>query len=145
MSLIPTGQVRKDDSQLYQRQSRVRPVRAAEYVAGAGALAWGGSRLGMPGRALARGARFATEHRFDRSADVLTRAVALRGAAQRGTRAPAQNLRRVQALNAAIERVPAKQRPMVATAAGALLMSNATPVRRPGYKPAQARPMTPGW
>lgn len=125
---------------LYQRESRLSPVRGAEFVLGAGLLASGAGRSKMIGRALGHGVRMAQGKDNRLAIDALQTAQAAQGALRIGIQPTERQLRQVRAVDRAVKAVPLHLRPAVAMSAGALLIGNATPVRTTTY-----RPVASGW
>lgn len=128
------GKKEKVHKALYVRERKPSLLRAAETGVGLGLAAWGLGRSGMVGRALARGVRF-SQNRNDVSAVyALQLAQAAQGILRSGTAPAERNVRRIRAINQAINAVPRPIRPEVATAAGALLASHGHPIRRDSYR-----------
>lgn len=122
---------------LYERDRHTSIPRAAEFGAGAAAVAWGGPRLRMLTPALRAGAKAAAGHGNHRVAQALAQANAARAVLERSTANPARALRTIHAVDVAVNQVPPALRGEVATVAGALLMSHAAPVRRDRFAPAR--------
>lgn len=120
---------------LYIKDERPSILRTAEMGVGLGLAAWGLGRSGMVGRALARGIRYSAGRDDASAVRALQLAQAAQGSLRRGTAPGERQLRRVKAINDAINQVPRSIRPEVATAAGVLLAANAHPVRRQSYRP----------
>jgi hypothetical protein len=132
---------------LYAREDRVSPLRAVELAAGIGLGAWGLGRSRMLGAALAHGVKMANARGADQALYALKTAQVAQGTLKRGTAPGELAMRRIQAVDAAVERVPGTLRGDVATAAGLLLAGNAHPISRERYtpvsRPIPVRPM--GW
>ena len=119
----------------YAREERVSPLRAGQYVAGAGIAAAGLSRSGMVGRALAHGVRQAELGGNKQAVTALQRAMAMRGQIRAGTAPSIAQMRKIKQIDNAINAVPRGMRAEVAAAAGLLMASNARPVRQTSYRP----------
>lgn len=120
---------------LYRREEKLSPSRALGALAGGALAMYGLGHSKMVGRAIARGVKMAQGGQYNAVADALRRADAARGSIRAGMAPGEAAIRRVQALNTAIERVPRSVRPEVALVAGTMLVNNSTPVRRTSYRP----------
>lgn len=120
---------------LYQREERTSPTRALGFLAGGTLAAYGFGHSKMVGSAIARGVKMAQRGEYDGVAEAMQRANAARGSLRAGMAPGEAAIRRVKALNDAIERVPRAVRPEVALVAGTMLAGHATPVRRTHYRP----------
>lgn len=118
------------------REQKVSARRAAQATAGTALLAWGGSRLKVLGPMAAHGVKLAEKHGGAKQADQALRIARQVGAQTRNvTGQGEQYLRGYKRVANAIDKVPAHLQPAVATAAGALLVQNARPVRTDRYTP----------
>lgn len=117
----------------YERRSRVNPVRATEFAAGAGLLAAGVGRSGIVGRSVARGAKHARANNSPRVAEALDRAASVSRSVSHGVVSD-QDLRQIKMVEQALRRVPEGVRGDVATIAGALLVANSIPVAQNEYR-----------
>lgn len=127
------GHGRRISKAVYTREDRLSPLRVAEFGAGAALTAWGVGRSPMIGRALGHGIKTAMNRGNEKALYALMTAQGARGALKLGTRPGERALRRIAAVNAAIERVPPNLRPEIATAAGVLMAGNAIPTSRTHY------------
>lgn len=119
---------------LYYRDERVSPLHAAG-TAAAGVLAlYGLGHSKLVGRQIVRGIKIAEHDGNQRAAEALRRAQAARGSIRAGMAPGEAALRRIRAVNEAIEAVPKPIRGDVALAAGVLLGSRSQPVRHRSYE-----------
>ncbi len=132
----PSTHGRRISKVLYERDSRVSILRAGELALGVGLLGSGAGRSKMVGRALGHGIKMASTRDNERVVEALQRAQAARGTIRAGLQPTERQIRQIQAVDRAVRAVPASIRPEVAMGAGALLVGNATPVRRTTYRPA---------
>lgn len=117
------------------RERTLSVPRTTEALAGGALAAYGVSRMRLGGMA-SYGARLAGKHGGGKEADeALALARELRDSVRRQTGKGEKQLRKVAALDRAIERVPANLRPAVATSVGAVLVSNARPVHNERFRP----------
>ena len=123
------------DKSLYSREDRPSLIRGLEMGAGLGVTAWGLGRSRMLGAALGRGVKAASGRGNTRAMYALQQAQILQGSLRHGTAPGERTVRRIRALNVAINAVPNAIRPEVAGVAGMMLVSNAHPVTRTQYRP----------
>lgn len=120
---------------VYRREEKTSPMRVAGLALGGALAAYGLGSSRMVGSAIARGVKMAQRGNYDGVAEALRRAEAARGSLRAGMAPGEAAVRRVRALNSAIERVPRSVRPEVALVAGTMLVNNSTPVTRTSYRP----------
>lgn len=119
------------------QEAKTEPSRVLEAGVGGGLALYGLSRMKMVGSLARYGARIA--ERNGASPKQVDRVLSAAAAVGRGTKATTgageKQLRRVKALNNAIEQVPLALRPAVATTAGIMLVQHARPVRQEHFTP----------
>ena len=124
---------------LYVRDRSSSKVRILESGVGLGLLGFGVGRSPMLGKALGIGLRQAKGADSRAATEALQLAQSAHGVLARGSARGERAVRQVKAVNQAIERVPTRLRPAVATTAGLLLIGNAHPIRRESYHPVNIR------
>lgn len=120
---------------LYQREETLSPSRALGLGVGSVLAAYGIGHSKMVGRGIARGVKMAQRGEYHGVADALQRAQAARGSIRVGMAPGEAAVRRIHALNEAIELVPRAIRPEVALVAGTMLAARSMPVHRTNYRP----------
>lgn len=131
----PATKIGKSRTYGYMDRERNYP-RTAELAAGGALAAWGVPRLKLLSPLAAHGLRLATKHGGGKEAEAALQAARSVSRVTRNvTGAGEAQLRRIKALDTAIEAVPAHLRPGVATAAGALLAARAIPTHDERFVP----------
>lgn len=131
----------------YEREGGTDHGQRAKQLAGLGIAAWGIGRSGMVGRSLSRGIKYSQGRNDASMVRVLELAQASRGVLARATQPAEDQMRRLRALNVALNLVPRPIRGDAATMAGAILASHAHPDRGISYHRVDTPRIyiAPGW